>query len=262
MGRLANQIAIVTGGGRGLGRATALLLAREGAHVAVLARTEAEVKAAADEIRALGVQSLPIVADVAYWPQVRKAVDAVLDQWGRVDILINNAGIIDPISPSYRSDPELWSYNIDVNLKGPFYMIRAVLPHMLTERRGVIVNVGSGAAHNVITSWSAYCAAKAGIHHLTRVVAAEIVESGVRINTVRPGVVDTEMQRRIRNAREEDFGRTNLLRFRRLKEEGLLMPPEYPARLIVWLCTAEAADVHGQEVDIYESVWRERAGLH
>jgi len=229
--------------------------------VAVLARTKAQVEATANEVRSLGRESLPLVVDVAFWDQVQRAVTQVLDRWGRVDILINNAGVIDPIAPLTRVDPDVWSYNLDVNLKGPFFMTRALLPVMLEAGRGVIVNVGSGAAHNVITSWTAYCAAKAGLHHLTRVIAAEVKESGVRVNTVRPGVIDTEMQRRIRNAREEDFGRSNLLRFRRLKEEGLLMSPEYPARLIVWLCTDEAADVHGQEVDVYESIWRVRAGL-
>jgi len=244
-----------------LGRAIAHLLAREGARVAVLARTEAQVHAVAEEIRRAGGESLPLVADVARWDSVQQAVAQVLDRWGRVDGLINNAGVIDPIGPTWRVDPQEWAYNIDVNLKGAFYMSRAVLPHMLERQQGCIVNVGSGAARSVITSWSAYCAAKAGLYHFTRVLAAELEGTGIRVNVVRPGVVDTEMQRRIREAREEDFGRENLLRFRRLKEEGLLMAPEIPARLIVWLCTEEAQGVHGQEVDIYDPLWRQRAGL-
>ncbi len=262
MGSLAGQVAIVTGGGRGVGRAVALALAHEGARVAVLARTPSEVEAVAREIRLSGGDAIPLVVDVAHWSQVEAAARAVCDRWGGMNILINNAGIIEPIAPTYRADPAMWSYNIDVNLKGVFYFTRAVLPSMLEAGEGVIINVGSGAAYTVVTSWSAYSAAKAGVYQFTRVLAAELEGTGIRVNTVRPGVVDTEMQRRIREAREEEFGRQNLLRFQRLHEEGLLLPPEIPARLIVWLCTPEAADVHGQEVDIYEPIWRERAGLN
>ena len=262
MGRLSDRVAIVTGGGRGIGRATALLLAQEGAHVAVLARSEDQVRAVVHEIGAQGLpRALPLSVDVSQWDQVQEAVARVLEAFGRVDILINNAGIIQPVAPAHRVDPQAWAYNVDVNLKGAFFMARAVLPHMVEQKRGVIVNVSSGAAHHVITSWSAYCAAKAGLYHFTRVLAAELEGTGIRVNSVRPGVVDTEMQRIIRESRPEDFGPANLERFRRLKEEGQLLPPEYPARLIVWLCTDDAADIHGQEVDIYEPVWRERAGI-
>lgn len=262
MGRLQDRVAIVTGGGRGIGRATALLLADEGAHVAVLARTPAEVEATAAEIRTRGGLSLPVTADVARWDEVQRVVTQIIDAFGRVDILVNNAGIIEPIMPMARADPDVWSYNLDVNLKGPFYMARAVVPRMLEAGQGVIVNVGSGAAQRVITSWSAYCTAKAGLWHLTRVMAAELAGTGIRVNSVRPGVVDTDMQKRIRAASVEDFGRENLFRFRRLKEENMLLPPEHPARLIVWLCTDEAQDIHGQEANIYEATWRQRAGLY
>ncbi len=262
MGRLSDRVAIVTGGGRGIGRATALLLAQEGAHVAVLARSEDQVRAVVQEIGAQGLpRALPLSVDVSQWDQVQEAVTRVLEAFGRVDILINNAGIIQPVAPASRVDPQAWAYNIDINLKGAFFMARAVLPHMVEQKRGVIVNVSSGAAHHVITSWSAYCAAKAGLYHFTRVLAAELEGTGIRVNSVRPGVVDTEMQRIIRESRPEDFGPANLERFRRLKEEGQLLPPEYPARLIVWLCTDDAADIHGREVDIYEPEWRKRAGI-
>ncbi len=261
MGDLTDQVAVVTGGGRGLGRATALLLAEQGAHVVIMARSSREITAVAEEITARGRQSLPLTVDISSWPSVSSAVDRVIATFGRVDILINNAGIIDPIAPVHRVDPERWSYNIDVNLKGAFYLVRSIVPHMLATGQGVIVNVGSGAAHRVITAWSAYCAAKAGLYHFTNVLATELMGTGIRVNSVRPGVVDTRMQEHIRAASEADFGAENLDHFRRLKDEGRLLPPEYPARLIVWLCTDAAADVHGQEVDIYEAYWRERAGL-
>ncbi len=261
MGRLPGQVAVVTGGGRGIGRATALLLAEEGARVAVLARTEAQVRRVAEEIRARGSVALPLSVDVSRWESAEQAIARVLDTFGRVDILINNAGIIEPVIPAHRVDPHAWAYNIDVNLKGAFFMARAVLPTMLEQGHGVIINVGSGAAYNVVTSWSAYCAAKAGLVHFTRVLAAELEGTGVRVNSVRPGVVDTEMQHRLRSVPAEDFGPSNLERFRRLKEEGQLLPPEYPAQLIVWLCTDEAAHIHGQEADIYELSWRQQARI-
>ncbi len=261
MGRLSGRVAVVTGGGRGIGRATALLLAEEGAAVAVLARTEEQVRAVADEIRSHRGKSLPLTVDVSRWESVRQAIAIVRDTFGPVDILVNNAGIIEPVVPAHRVDPQDWAYNVDVNLKGAFFMARAVLPDMVARGHGVIVNVSSGAAHKVVTGWSAYCAAKAGLYHLTRVLAAELAGTGVRVNSVRPGVVDTEMQRRIRETRPEDFGTDNVAYFRRLKEEGQLLPPEYPARLIVWLCTDEAAHINGEEADIYEPMWRERAGI-
>ncbi len=261
MARLQDRVALVTGGGRGLGRAVALGLAAEGAHVAVLARSAEQVTAVAREIESHGRRALPVQVDVASWESVSRAVEQVLAVFGRVDILVNNAGVIEPVAPAHRADPHAWSYNIDVNLKGPFYLVRSLLPTMLAQGRGVIVNVGSGAAHRVVTSWSAYCAAKAGLYHFTRVLAAELEGTGIRVNSVRPGVVDTAMQARIRETRPEDFGPENWTYFRRLKEEGRLLPPEYPAQLIVWLCTDDAGDVHGQEADIYDPAWRARAGL-
>lgn len=261
MARLAGQVAVVTGGGRGIGKATALLLADEGARVAVLARTESQVRRVAEEIQSRGGTALPLTVDVSRWESVQEAIARVLDTFGRVDILINNAGIIEPVAPAHRAAPHDWAYNIDVNLKGAFFTVRAVLPTMLEQGHGVIINVGSGAAHKVVTGWSAYCAAKAGLYHFTRVLAAELAGTGIRVNSVRPGVVDTEMQRRIRAARAEDFGPDNLAYFRRLKAEGQLLPPEYPARLIVWLCSDEAASIHGQEADIYEPEWRRRAQI-
>ncbi len=261
MKRLSDRVAIVTGGGRGLGRAIALELAKEGAHVAMMARSAPQVEAVAHEVEALGVRALPLTGDVSQWSSVESIVQKVIDTFGRVDILINNAGVLEPVKPAYRIDPLAWSYNIDVNLKGPFYMSRAVLPHMVEQRSGVIINIGSGAAHRSVPSWSAYCAAKAGLLHLTRVLADELRDVNVRVNIVRPGRVDTDMQRVLRSIPPEDMDPSIVESYRRMYEEGRLYPPDFPARLTVWLCTDEAADVSGQEVNIDDEQWRERAGL-
>ncbi len=261
MKRLSDRVAIVTGGGRGLGRAIALELAKEGAHVAMMARSAPQVEAVAHEVEALGVRALPVTGDVSQWSSAETIVQKVMDTFGRVDILINNAGVLEPVKPAYRVDPLSWSYHLDVNLKGPFFMSRAVLPHMVERRSGVIVNIGSGAAHRPVPSWSAYCTAKAGLLHLTRVLAEELKEVNIRVNIVRPGRVDTDMQRLLRSIPPEDMDPKIVESYRRQYEEGRLYPPDFPARLIVWLCTDEAQDVSGQEVNIDEAVWRERAGL-
>jgi NAD(P)-dependent dehydrogenase (short-subunit alcohol dehydrogenase family) len=240
---LHGRNALVTGGGRGIGRATALLLAQCGARVVVTARSS-EIDTVAAEIVAAGGDALAVPADVSREDHVRRLVDNA----GDVDILVNNAGVIWPIALLAEADPETWSGSIAINLTGVFLTMHAVLPGMIARNWGRIVNVSSGAARGTTAGWSAYSAAKAGVEAMTSVASRELADRDIRVVGVRPGIVDTEMQVEIRSSGEEQFTRENVDRFRGYKERGLLRPPEHPARLIVWLLGDDAVEYNGTTV--------------
>jgi NAD(P)-dependent dehydrogenase (short-subunit alcohol dehydrogenase family) len=255
--RLTNKTALVTGAGRGIGRATALLLADCGARVILTARGREEIEAAAQEIRAKGGSAEAIPADVGKTEDVRALFAAA----GPVNVLVNNAGVIAPISLLADADPDAWRYNIAVNLDGVFLTCRFALPGMLERGWGRIVNVSSGAASGTTAGWSAYSAAKAGVEALSSVLAKEVGDRDVRINAVRPGIVDTEMQVEIRGSTAEQFTPENVDRFRGYKERGLLRDPSDPARLILWLLTPEADERNGEVLAIDDPEVAARVGL-
>lgn len=254
---LEGKTALVTGGGRGIGRATALVLAGCGARVLVAARGEGEIRSVAAEIQWAGGDALAVSADIGREDDVQR----LFAQVGRVDILINNAGIIGPIAPLWDVNPSDWVENIAINLHGVFFTCRHALVGMVERDWGRIVNVSSGAARGTTAGWSAYSAAKAGVEALTGVLAREVAGRDIRVNAVRPGIVDTEMQVEIRSSSEEQFTRENVERFRGYQERGLLRPPEDPARLILYLLTREAERLNGEVVSIDDPEIAIRVGL-
>jgi len=189
---LTGQVALVTGAGRGIGRATALALAREGCHVCVAARTEAEIAAAAAEIRALGARALAVPTDVSQPEQVARLFAAVQAELGQVDLLINNAGAL-RIAPLAETTTEDWDRILGVTLTGTFLCVKAALPAMMGRRRGTIINMASTAGKKHYPNQGAYCAAKHGVVGLTKVLAAEMREWGVRVCAVCPGGVNTRL---------------------------------------------------------------------
>ncbi|GAB4127810.1 MAG: SDR family oxidoreductase [Roseiflexaceae bacterium] len=250
---LAGRVAFVTGAARGIGRAIALALADAGAIVVAGVRERAPAATAlAAELVAISPSSQIAVCDVCKAGEVQSTVQAVLAQHGRLDILINNAGVIGPIGILGQLDPQAWAENIQVNLIGALIAANAVLPPMLAQGSGVIVNISSGAAGRPLEGWSAYCAAKAGLAMLTRSLALEVGPGGVRVYGLRPGVVDTDMQGIIRASGINEVSR--------LRREDL-GDPRIPAKLVAWLCQDAAADLAGQELDIRDKTLRSRAGL-
>lgn len=227
-----NPVVIVTGASRGLGKATAFWLAKVGAAVTLISRSETALKRVAQEVRQLGGTALVFKADTSDADACQMAVAKTLERFERLDALINNAGIVEPIAPLVQTDPERWQYNIAVNLLGPFYLTQAAISE-LRKQNGRIINVSSGAASTVIENASAYCAAKAALNHFTRVVAAE--ESGLTVLTMRPGVVNTQMQANIRRVGPKFMPAKQNAYYQGLKERGELEPPEVPARSIAWL---------------------------
>lgn len=257
---LAGQVAIVTGGGRGIGRATALEFARAGADVVVAARTHRQVEETAEEITALGRRGLAVVADVSQAEDVERVVDSTLEVFDRIDILVNNAGIIQPIDWVVETSVEDWRYSIDVNLTSVFLCSRAVLPGMMARESGKIINVSTGSAVSVVPTWSAYAAAKAGVDHLTRVLAAEMRPYKIQVNAVYPGLVDTKLAEKIRiSPVTEAVSAETSGRFLSYQAgKGILRSPDEPAELILWLASRHADDVTGQILNIDDDAVQKR----
>jgi len=194
--QLANQVAIVTGGARGIGRDIALLFATEGADVALFDINQEPLEHTAQELRALGRRAEPFVVDVTSAAAVEEAVSKVLDKLGKIDILINNAGITQD-GLLVRMDETQWDRVLDINLKGTFLCTRAVAKAMLKARRGRIVSIASIVGLIGNAGQANYAASKAGIVGLTKAVAKELASRGVTCNAVAPGFIKTEMTERL-----------------------------------------------------------------
>jgi NAD(P)-dependent dehydrogenase (short-subunit alcohol dehydrogenase family) len=216
---------LVTGASRGLGAATARMSAELGANVVLMARSEDDLQAVAAAIAADGGQALIVPGDVSVAADCRRAVAEAVGQFGGLDAVVNNAGVLEPIAPIAESRAEDWEMNLTVNVLGPLIITQAALPH-LRQSQGHIINVSSGAALAIIPGWSAYCVAKAGINHLTRAIAEE--EQEVTAIAFRPGLVDTAMQATIRATGGRGMPEEEYKRFLRYDEEGKLLPPELP----------------------------------
>jgi 3-oxoacyl-[acyl-carrier protein] reductase len=191
METLTGQVALITGGGRGIGAETATLLARQGATVVLVARTQAQLEATATQIRDAGGKAFWFVADVADEGALREAVQGALSINGSIDILVNNAGFIRAFGPIATSDPAEWWHTLEGNLKGMYLTTRLVLPSMLEQGRGQIVNVLSVAGARAFAGLSAYSCAKAAGLMFTRILAKEVRKQGIRVMAILPGAVDT-----------------------------------------------------------------------
>ena len=188
---LSGKVALVTASGRNIGKATVLEMARRGADVVVNARTNSsEAESVADEARSLGVKALPILADVGNQDEVEGMVKAALSEFGRVDILVNNAGLR-RVRPITEMSVDEWREVVGVNLDGPFFACRAVIPSMIDNGGGRIINVSGLNAFKGRANWAHVCAGKMGALGLTRALAVELAPHGILVNHVVPGAYDT-----------------------------------------------------------------------
>jgi NAD(P)-dependent dehydrogenase (short-subunit alcohol dehydrogenase family) len=249
---LSGKVAIVTGASRGIGAAAALALGEAGASVVLAARTVQQVEANAQQINAAGGKALAMECDVSDYASCQRLVHETASHFGPSDILVNNAGVIEPISMTATSDPREWARNIEINLIGAYYAIRAVLPGMLERKHGDIINVSSGAAIRPLEGWNAYCAGKAGLAMLTRSIELEHRADGIRVFGFQPGTTDTEMQVTIRAS--------GINMVSKIPREQLT-PVAHPARAIVYLCSKDADDLSGKEFSLRDEEFRRRIGL-
>ncbi|HEY7513361.1 MAG TPA: SDR family NAD(P)-dependent oxidoreductase, partial [Vicinamibacteria bacterium] len=244
--------ALVTGGGRGIGRATALRLARAGTAVGVAARTAAEVEEVADAARSLGVDAVALVADVGEAGQVRAMFERARKALGGVDILVSAAGIVYS-APLVRTEDDAWASVIRTNLTGAFLCLREALPAMTAAGWGRVVTVASIAGKTGAPYLGAYSASKHGVLGLTRCAALEVAEKGVTVNAVCPGYVDTRMTDAAVSRIVEKTGRSAADARRRLEEvspQRRLVAPDEVAALVRFLCTDEARGITGQALNV------------
>jgi 3-oxoacyl-[acyl-carrier protein] reductase len=238
--RFDKKVVVVTGSGRGIGRAIALAFAREGADVVVnYSRSEAQAQEVVKEIQALGRRAIAVKANVANRAEAQALIKTAIDTFGKVDILVNNAGIVRP-AMLHKMTEEDWDSVIDVDLKGTFNCIQAVAPHMMERKYGKIVNVTSTAAQIGFTGNINYAAAKAGCDAVTKTAAKELARYGINVNAVAPSVIKTQFSKAVREhpkLREKYLAWTLLGRFGE---------PEEVAHAVLFLASDDASYITGQ----------------
>ncbi|MFU1681829.1 SDR family oxidoreductase [Phaeobacter piscinae] len=246
---IKGKTVVITGASRGIGADAARVFAAAGANLALLARSEESLTALAKEI---GGNVLTFACDVADYPAVAAAVAKTEAQFGRIDVLINNAGVVDPIARLEAADPADWAQLIDINVNGVFNGMRAVLPGMKAAGSGTVLTVSSGAAHNPVEGWSAYCSSKAAAAMLTRSLHHEEGANGIRAMGLSPGTVATEMQRVIKASGVNPVSQL---------EWSDHIPAEWQARALLWMCTEAADDLVGTEISLRDEGIRRQVGL-
>lgn len=252
---IEEQVAIVTGGGRGLGRAFAQALANEGAAVAVTARSEDQLRQTVQLIEGAGNRAIAITADVTNRAAVEYMIGEVERQLGPVDLLVNNAAVFRAFGRAWEVDPEEWWHEMETNVRGPFLCARAVLPGMIARRRGRIINLASFVGLSSVTNMSAYALSKAAVIRLTDLLAAETKEYDIAIFVIHPGTVGTPMAD---YARESDAARQRAPRiqqwFQELFAEGRDTPIEQSVQLILFLASGKADELSGRYISIDDDV--------
>lgn len=252
MEELKGKIVLVTGGSRGIGRSTALAFAAQGSHVVITGRTQAPLEDVAEEIHRLGAQALPLVCDVTHRQEVDALKKEITGRLGTVQILINNAGVA-PAVGFLAMDDSLWDEVLKVNLTGTYYCCKVFLPGMIASGWGRIINIASTVAKVAYSHISAYTTSKHAVLGLTRALAVEMAKSGVTVNAICPGYVDTDLT--LNNARlmakrtgkqMEDV----LKLFKSTSPQNRLIAPEEVAELAVMLASDLAKGITGQAINV------------
>jgi len=251
---LTGKVAVITGGGRGIGRAIALKFAAEGAAIVVAARTKSEIEAVAGEIRNSGGRAAAVPAVVADEKQCDSLIHEANSQFGKVDLLVNNAGEYGPVKPVEEITPVEWDRVIAVHLRGAYLLTRLVLPEMYARGSGVILNISSLSAKSAFGWGSPYAAAKAGMLGLTRVAAAEAARKGVRVNAICPGpVTETKMSKDLGQTLADRLGvskEEQLSSFLNTILQGRGQTANEIAAAALFLCSDEASAITGQALNV------------
>lgn len=245
---LSNHCSFITGASRGIGEAAARHLAACGSKVVLCARTRSDIDRIAAE---LGDSALAVQCDVSEHAQVKNAMAQAVERFGGINLLVNNAGTIDPIARLEDSDPKAWSKVVDINLKGVYYCMHAVHP-IMKSNGGVIVNISSGAASNALEGWSHYCATKASVLALTRCGHKEWAHQGIRVVGLSPGTVATDMQVSIKTSGINPVSEMDW-------EDHI--SPDWVAQTIAWLTQDEAQEYAGTDFSLKTEEGRRAVGL-
>ena len=246
---LSGKTAFVTGASRGIGADTARVLHAAGAKVALIARSSDAIDSLAHE---LGDGAISVTADVGDWASMTAAVAQTETALGSIDIAINNAGVVEPISHLASADPDDWGAVIDINLKGVFYGMRATVPGMIARGGGTVLTISSGAAHGPVEAWSHYCASKAGAAMLTRCLDKENRQHGIRAMGLSPGTVATQMQKEIKASGINPISKLDWSDH---------VPAVWPAKTLLWMCTQAADSFLGEEISLRDEAIRKTVGL-
>jgi NAD(P)-dependent dehydrogenase (short-subunit alcohol dehydrogenase family) len=248
--KLKGKVAIVTGAGRGLGRAIAIKYANEGARTVLVSRTGAELRETASQMQG---SSHAFEADVSDEMQVGRLVERVVSELGTIDILVNNAGTIDPVGPAFSVTGAEWTHSIRVNLFGTFYCTQSVLPTLIAKKRGKIINI-AGAGEGPLPNFSAYAASKSAIIRFTETLAEEIRTYNVDVNAMAPGGILTRMTERIYRAGELS-GERELGRARAIMDSGGV-PLDVPAELALFLASSDSDGLTGKIISAVHDDWK------
>jgi len=240
---------MITGASRGIGAEAARVFANAGANVVLLARSQDEIATLAGEI---GERAIAIPCNVARYGEMSSAVATAVQAFGGLDVLINNAGVVDPIGHLDGIDPEAWGQLIDINVKGVFNGMHAALPALKSGGGGSVLTISSGAAHNAIEGWSAYCASKAAVNMMNRSLHLEEAANGIRAIGLSPGTVATQMQRTIKASGINPVSQLDW---------DVHIPADWPAKCLLWMCSAEADRYCGAEISLREDDIRRAVGL-
>lgn len=236
-------VTVVTGGGRGLGRAFALALARQGMRVAVVARSAHQIDETVRLIQSEGGNAIAVPADVTRKADVRAMVETVESKQGPIDLLVNNAGAGPPFGPTWESDPEEWWRTVETNLKGPLLCCHAVLPEMIRRKRGRIINLASAAGTRSVPYMSAYVTSKAALIRFTEVLADEVREHGVSLFSIQPGTVRTAMAEELLRS---EAGQRWMPWFKKIFDNGADDSPQAGAELVLYLASGAADALSGR----------------
>ena len=248
--KLKNKNVLITGAGRGIGEAIAAAFAKEGANLSLSARTMSELENVRKKILEQGAKCIISQCDVSKKEEVKSWIDNSCKSFGGIDVLVNNAGIYGPIGLLADNDPDEWIKTIHVNLIGTVICIKAVLPHMMKQKSGVIINLSGGGAVSPFPRFSAYSTSKAAVVRLTETVAEEVKEFNIRINAISPGAVNTRILDEALKAGEA-CGREFYEKCKKQKETGGT-PPELASELAVFLASDESKGLNGK---IISAVW-------
>ncbi len=252
MSDLTNKTVVITGASRGIGAAAARHLASLGASVVLAARSTGDIERIAKEIEAAGGTATAMACDVARNEDVKALVARTVELYGGLDVLVNNAGLIDPIARLADSDPDAWSQVVDVNVKGVYYGLRHAIPEMTARGGGTIINISSGAATGAVEGWSHYCATKAAVLSLTRCTDKEYRGEGIRMIGLSPGTVKTDMQVSIKASGLNPVSQL---------DPSVHIPPEWVAQAIAYLCGPGGDAYLGTDFSLKTNEGRAAVGL-